>query len=165
LKELLWTANQKKTSEDYESASTIPISTKGKLGGTMNWQLLIDAGPVVYGHAFAAFGAMAVGSLQFALPKGTTLHRATGYIWVTLISAVAISSFFIHDLRHFGPFSVIHLISAFTLYSVVSALSAARAGNIAKHKHDMIVLYLLAMLLTGAFTLLPGRVMNAVLFG
>jgi len=82
-----------------------------------------------------------------------------------MISAVAISSFFIHDLRHFGPFSVIHLISVFTLYSVVTAISAARAGNIAKHKKDMIVLYALAMILTGAFTLLPGRVMNAVIFG
>ena len=131
----------------------------------MNWQPLFDAGPVVYGHAFAALAAIAIGGIQFALPKGTALHRGTGYLWVTMISAVAISSFFIHDLRHIGPFSAIHLLSVFTLYSVVTALSAARAGNIAKHKRDMIVLYALAMILTSAFTLLPGRIMNSVFFG
>ena len=131
----------------------------------MNWQPLFDAGPVVYGHAFAALSAIGIGGVQFALPKGTTLHRATGYLWVALISGVAISSFFIHDLRHFGPFSAIHLLSVFTLYSVVTAISAARARKIGKHKRDMIILYVLALILTGAFTLLPYRIMNSVVFG
>ena len=131
----------------------------------MNWQPLFDAGPIIYGHAFAAFAAIAIGGAQFALPKGTTLHRATGYLWVAMISGVAISSFFIHEIRMLGSFSVIHLLSAFTLYSVVVAISAARAGDIGKHKRGMIQLYALALILTGAFTLLPGRIMNSVLFG
>ena len=78
---------------------------------------------------------------------------------------MAISSFFIHEIKMLGPFSVIHLLSLFTLYSVVGAISSARAGNIQKHKRDMITLYALALILTGAFTLLPGRIMNSVIFG
>jgi len=131
----------------------------------MNWQPLFDAGPVVYGHAFAAFAAISVGALQLLLPKGTTLHRGIGYLWVALISGVALSSFFIHDLRMFGPFSLIHLVSAFTLYSVFTTVSAARRGYIAEHKRGMVQLYALAMVLTGAFTLLPGRIMHSVIFG
>jgi len=108
---------------------------------------------------------MFIGGLQFALPKGTTLHRSTGYLWVTMMSGVALSSFFIHELRMIGPFSAIHLLSVYTLYSVVIAIRAARAGDIRKHKRSMIQLYVLALILTGAFTLLPYRIMNAVIFG
>lgn len=131
----------------------------------MNWQPLLESGPVIIGHTFAAFAALAIGALQLLLPKGTTLHRGIGYLWVTMISAVALSSFFIHKLQMLGPFSVIHLISIFTLYSVFTAVSAARAGDIQNHKRGMIQLYALALILTGAFTLLPGRIMHAVLFG
>jgi uncharacterized membrane protein len=33
------------------------------------------------------------------------------------------------------------------------------------HRNSMIQLYVLALLLTGAFTLVPGRTMHAVIFG
>ena len=131
----------------------------------MNWQPLLDAGPIIYGHAVAAFLAIFVGAVQFALPKGTPLHRGIGYCWMALISAVAISSFFIHTIKMLGPFSLIHLLSVFTLYSVYEAIASARAGNIAQHKRTMIRLFVLALILTGAFTLLPGRIMHAVFFG
>jgi uncharacterized membrane protein len=57
--------------------------------------------------------AFALGIVQFAAPKGTLPHRTIGWIWVLLMFAVAISSFWIHEIRLVGPFSPIHLLSIF----------------------------------------------------
>jgi uncharacterized membrane protein len=78
---------------------------------------------------------------------------------------VAVSSFWIHEFKIFGPFSAIHLLSIVVLFYLFSGIRAARRGEISKHKHQMSQLYLLALLITGAFTLLPGRTMHAVMFG
>ena len=78
---------------------------------------------------------------------------------------VAGSSFLISELRLWGAFSPIHLLSAWTLLSVAMAVHHTRRGNIGQHKVWMVLLYVLALLLTGLFTLWPGRVMNQVLLG
>ncbi len=49
--------------------------------------------------------------------------------------------------------------------SLVMAVYLARHGNIRQHKIWMVLLYILALLVTGVFTLWPGRVMHGVLFG
>ncbi len=61
-----------------------------------------------------------------------------------------------------GAFSPIHLLSIWTLFSLVMA---ARQGDIRLHKIWMVLLYILALKVTGVFTLLPGRVMHGALFG
>jgi uncharacterized membrane protein len=76
---------------------------------------LLNAAPPIALHAFAAMTAFALGLVQFAAPKGTLPHRTIGWIWVLLIVTVAISSFWIHQIRLLGPFSPIHLLSIFTL--------------------------------------------------
>lgn len=116
-------------------------------------------------HAMAAFAALALGAVQFALPKGTALHRWTGYAWVLSMAFVAASSFAIYTLQVIGPFSPIHLLSALTLVSLAQAIRAARQGKIAQHRAIMRSLYFLALIVTGLFTLVPGRVMHAVVFG
>lgn len=126
---------------------------------------LAEAGAIVALHAGAAFFAIAAGAFQFALEKGTRAHRILGYLWVSLLTLVATSSFFIHDFRWFGPFSAIHLLSAYTLWSLWIAVGHARHGRIDQHRQDMVWIYGLALLLTGLFTLLPGRTMHAVLIG
>lgn len=126
---------------------------------------LREAGGLIAGHAGAAMGAMVLGAAQLALPKGTGLHRGAGYGFMLLMAGVAISSFWIHGFRLVGPFSPIHLLSVFVLYSLWEALRDARRGNIARHRRRMIQLYIYAMVVTGLFTLWPGRVMHKVLFG
>ncbi len=116
-------------------------------------------------HAYAAGLAVLLGALQIILPKGTTLHRTLGYGWVGLMLIVSISSFWIHSLKLFGLFSPIHILSVITIWTIYSGVKAARRGKINQHKIMMILLYVLALLVTGAFTLLPGRTMNAVFFG
>jgi uncharacterized membrane protein len=41
------------------------------------------------------------------LPKGTATHRVAGRTWVVLMSAVALTSFFIHEIRLWGSWSPI----------------------------------------------------------
>ena len=81
------------------------------------------------------------------------------------MALVALSSFGIHEFRLLGPFSPIHLLSILVLYSLWKGVAHVKRGNIDAHRRLMISLYLYAMLLTGALTLLPGRMMHAVFFG
>ena len=48
-------------------------------------------------------GAVVVGAVQLAAPKGTLPHRIVGSIWVLLMLVVSISAFFVHELRIWGP--------------------------------------------------------------
>ncbi|MEO0390363.1 MAG: DUF2306 domain-containing protein [Pseudomonadota bacterium] len=121
--------------------------------------------PPIPSHAMAAFAALALGAAQFLLPKGTALHRGLGYAWILSMAYVALSSFAIYELRLIGPFSPIHGLSVLTLVSLVQAIRAARQGNIAQHQRIMRSLYFLALIVTGLFTLLPGRAMHTVVFG
>jgi uncharacterized membrane protein len=134
-------------------------------GAEMNFAPLWADGPVISVHALAALAAFAIGASQLAMRKGTARHRFVGWVWVSLMAVVALSSFWIHEFRVFGPFSPIHILSVLTLATLVYAVRSARAGRIAAHKSAMTFLFLLAIMLTGAFTLLPGRTMHAVLFG
>ena len=130
----------------------------------MTLEPLREAGPLVAAHAAMAIAAMLAGGAQFALPKGTGAHRAIGYGFAGLMAAVAISSFGIFGFRVIGPFSPIHLLSAFTLYTLWHAVRDARRGDIAGHRRAITLLYVFAIGVTGLFTLWPGRVMHAVLF-
>ena len=116
-------------------------------------------------HAIAAMIAIILGGFQLFMKKGGIIHITLGRIWVGLMLAVAFSSFFIHDIRLWGAYSPIHLLSIWTIFSVGLALYFVRVGNIRRHKQVMIALYVFALILTGFFTLLPGRVMNQVVFG
>ena len=73
--------------------------------------------------------------------------------------------FFISELRLLGAFSHIHLLSVWTLFSLGMAIYHARKGDFRQRTIWMVRLYVLALLVTGVFTLWPGRVMHAVLFG
>ncbi len=64
----------------------------------------------------------------------------------------------------FGPFSVIHVLSVITLFGLVSAFRAIRAGDVAKLGATMRALYAQALMLAGAFTFLPRRRMSEAFF-
>jgi uncharacterized membrane protein len=126
---------------------------------------LLDATFPTQIHAFVAMGAFALGALQLAAPKGTLPHRTIGWLWVALMATVSASSFWIHDLRVFGPWSPIHLLSIFTLAVLPFAVLHARRHRIKNHRNAMISLFAGALVIAGLFTLLPGRIMHAVVFG
>jgi uncharacterized membrane protein len=126
---------------------------------------LLDAAPAIPVHAFAAMTAFMLGVVQLAAPKGTLPHRTLGWIWVCLMLAVAISSFWIHAIRLVGPWSPIHLLSIFVLITVPLAVWKAHRHQVADHRRIMISIFSGALVIAGLFTLLPGRIMHAVVFG
>jgi uncharacterized membrane protein len=126
---------------------------------------LLDAAPQIPVHAFAAMAAFALGVVQLAAPKGTLPHRTLGWIWVALMAVVAISSFWIHELRVIGPWSPIHLLSIFTLAMLVRGVWFARNHNVHRHRLTMTITFAGALVIAGLFTFLPGRIMHAVVFG
>jgi len=131
----------------------------------MNLSPLLDSHWVVILHALAAILAIVLGGIQLLMKKGTSAHRLLGRVWVGIMFLVAVSSFGIHEFRMFGPFSLIHLLSLLVLYSLWDGIRRIRKRDVAGHKKTMIHLYALALILTGAFTLLPGRVFYRVFFG
>ena len=126
---------------------------------------LLDAAPAIPLHALAAMSAFVLGLVQFAAPKGTLPHRTLGWIWVLLMASVAVSSFWIHQIKLIGPWSPIHLLSIFTLVMLPLAVWRAHRHRVADHRRIMIALFSGALVVAGLFTLLPGRIMHAVAFG
>lgn len=115
-------------------------------------------------HALAAMGALGLGVVQFTAPKGTIPHRTLGYVWVTLMVITAVSAYFIRSRPDDG-FTWIHLLIPVTLFGTVGLALQARRGFSGKHRNTALFLFVSALLVPGAFTLLPGRLMNTVIFG
>jgi uncharacterized membrane protein len=125
---------------------------------------LLAASPAIQLHAFAAMTAFVLGLVQFAAPKGTLPHRTLGGIWVAIMFVVAISSFFIHQLKIWGQWSPIHLLSIFTLVMLPLGVWRAHRHQVQSHRWTMISIFLGALVIAGLFTLVPGRIMHAVVF-
>jgi uncharacterized membrane protein len=130
----------------------------------MNWHPLLAAPALYQAHAFIALFAFTLGLGQFVLPKGTLSHRVMGYVWIACMAVIALSSFGIQSL-HRGSFSFIHVISLATLITLPFAVLHARRGRIRRHALAMIGLFVGALVIAGAFTLVPGRIMHDVVFG
>jgi uncharacterized membrane protein len=126
---------------------------------------LFDAAAAIPLHALAAMTAFVLGIVQLAAPKGTLPHRTLGWIWVGLMASVAVSSFWIHQIRLLGPWSPIHLLSIFTLAMLPLAVWRAHTHRVGDHRRIMILIFSGALVVAGLFTLLPGRIMHTVIFG
>jgi uncharacterized membrane protein len=126
---------------------------------------LLHANPAIQLHAFAAMAAFVLGIVQFAAPKGTLPHRTAGWCWVALMAVVSVSAFFIHQLRMWGPWSPIHLLAIFTLVMLPLAVLHAHRHAVDRHRRAMVSIFIGALVVAGLFTLLPGRIMHAVVLG
>ena len=64
-----------------------------------------------------------------------------------------------------GPFSPIHLLSIFTLVILPHAVAHARRHDVQKHRTAMTSIFIGALVIAGAYTFFPGRIMHAVALG
>ncbi|WP_350034781.1 DUF2306 domain-containing protein [Pseudohaliea sp.] len=104
----------------------------------MNWQALWSDGLVISLHALIAILAMAMGAIQLMGQKGTLCHRWLGYAWVSAMVVVSVSSFWVHEFRWWGPFSIIHVLSILVLATLTYSISAVRRGNVNAHQRSMV---------------------------
>ncbi len=128
--------------------------------------LLAAAPTAIQIHVAAALTALAIGIVLLAGIKGTRLHRAPAIITAALECAAAVSSFFIHTINPDGPagLSFIHLISGWTVVSLPMAVHAARRHRVQAHRRAMTGMFVGGLIVAGALTFLPGRLMWAIFF-
>jgi len=131
----------------------------------MSFDPLFAEGVIIASHALAALAALVLGAIQLAAPKGTLPHRTLGYVWAALMLYIAIGSFWISELELWGRWSPIHILSMVVIVTVPLAVWRAHRHQVTAHERGMIALYALALVVTGLFTLWPGRIMHAVVFG
>jgi uncharacterized membrane protein len=118
--------------------------------------------PIILAHTVAALTALALGAAMFLAHKGTFLHRVAGRSWVTLMLAVAITSFWIKGEGHY---SWIHGLSVLVIFLLVLAVYYAISGRIERHRKLMTGIYAGALGITGLFTLIPYRLIGRLVWG
>lgn len=128
-----------------------------------DWALFAALPLQVQIHVTAAFTALAIGAVILARPKGRGLHKALGWSWVAAMMTTALSSLFITGLN--GDFySMVHLLSGWTLVALPLAIFAIRHRDVDAHRR-VTGLFIGGLLIAGALTFIPGRFMFEFLFG
>lgn len=112
-------------------------------------------------HLAAAAPAVPLGVWMLSATKGTPRHKALGRVWVSLMLITIASSLWIPS---FGEFSAIHLLSAWTLISLVMAVSRIRAGRIRAHRGWMIGT-MSGLCVAFVLSLGPGRLLGGFFLG
>ena len=123
---------------------------------------------LTYLHLGSLVPAFVIGSYLLLNRKGTPVHKLLGKIYMGLMLFTAFITLFMEALvgpKFLNHFGFLHLLSLFVLYTVPTAYRAIRVGNIKLHKRKMVGLYVGALLVAGAFTLSPGRLIHTWLFG
>ena len=116
---------------------------------------------MILSHLFLALIALVIGAINLFSKKGTHKHKIIGWFWIVFMSYVSISSFWIKELNE-GQYSWIHLLSIWTLFSLIISIIAIKFGYIKTHRNFMIGTYI-GLFIAGVFTLLPGRFISIAL--
>ena len=125
---------------------------------------------LVYAHAALALLAVPLGLYIFINKKGTKQHRILGRTWAIILVIISLTAVFIQAINP-GQYSLIHLLIPWTLGSLIYSvwnIKQFKKTKIEKYKYahmySMIGVYVGALLLAGAFTLMPGRLFHALIF-
>ncbi|MBS0385818.1 MAG: DUF2306 domain-containing protein [Proteobacteria bacterium] len=131
---------------------------------TPDLTLFASIPPQVKLHIAAAVAAFVIGLVILLQPKGSPLHKTLGWAWVIAMAATAISSFFITGLNG-NSLSFIHLISGWTVVALPLGIYAIRNRQVLMHKRAMTSLFVGGLVIAGALTFIPGRLMYRLFFG
>ncbi|MGE0596907.1 MAG: DUF2306 domain-containing protein [Hyphomonadaceae bacterium] len=128
-----------------------------------NWALLAAQPPALKIHIAAALMALGVGLFLMLRPKGRGLHKPVGWVWVAAMAVTAVSSLFITTFS--DSYSIIHLFAGWTIIALPMAIAAIRRRNVRAHGRGMTGLFIGGLLIAGALTFLPGRLMWTLFLG
>ena len=122
---------------------------------------------LAYLHLSTILPAFIIGSYLLLNRKGTQNHKVLGKTYMLLMLITACISLFMPaqvGSQLFSHFGFIHLFSVLVLYSVPAAFFAVRNGDLKAHRNNMIGLYVGGILIAGAFTFSPGRMLHTWIF-
>jgi uncharacterized membrane protein len=117
--------------------------------------------PAIWIHLAAALAALVLGAGIFLAKKGTFFHRIAGRSWALLMLVTIVSTIWI---KGNGNYSWIHLLSIGTFFGLAAAVTFAVTGRIRAHRKTIIGLYVGALVVAGAFTLVPSRLLGRALW-
>lgn len=124
------------------------------------WTEWAEADLAIKLHVVVAVAGIAAGSTAFLARKGTPVHRQAGQWFAGAAVLTALTSFLIHEIRVWGLWSPIHLLSIFTLVMVWIGVSAIRAGQIKRHEGAMTFIFVSGFIVAAGFTLVPDRLLG-----
>lgn len=130
----------------------------------MTLEPYLTAAPHIQFHIALAIVALGLGPVALYRKRRDRIHKMYGYAWVVCMTGVALSSFTITSFGVVGPFSPIHLLSVWTLWSLFIAMRHVINGRIALHRLIMRNLYWYGLIIAGLFNFLPGRSTNRIFF-
>lgn len=146
------------------AATATAVVLSARFGHAPDWPLFLRQPTVLHIHVAAALTALVIGTVQMVGVKGTAVHRTIGWSWIAAMVVTAVSSFFIRVI-HPGSFSLIHLLSGWTLIALPMGVWAIRRGKVFSHARFMVLTYVGGLIVAGALTFLPGRLLWDVFFG
>lgn len=120
--------------------------------------------PMVWIHLATIAVAVALTPVILWQRRGTRRHRTLGYVWVAAMALTALDSLFIR-LTNPGGFSVIHLLSIWTMIQVPIIVMSARRHDARRHRSAVRGMVFGALLIAGFFTFPFDRLLGHWLFG
>lgn len=123
---------------------------------------------LMYAHLITVVPCVFIGAYLLLVKKGTPKHRLLGKLYMGLMLVTAFITLFMPAMvgpTLFGHFGYIHSFSFLTLWTVPTAYTAIRKGNVKAHQRKMLLLFFGAIVIAGGFTLSPGRYLHDLFFG
>jgi uncharacterized membrane protein len=120
--------------------------------------------PFVWAHLGTIIIAMALTPAMMLRRRGDRLHRQLGWVWVVMMAATALTSFNIAGLQG-GGWSVIHILSVWTLIQIPLIVLHARAHRHVRHRSAVRGMVTGALVIAGIFTFPFDRMLGHWLFG
>ncbi|WP_235054330.1 DUF2306 domain-containing protein [Novosphingobium lindaniclasticum] len=119
---------------------------------------------IVWLHLATILVALVLTPVLLWRRRGDARHRLYGYVWSGAMMLTALDSLFIH-MGGPGRFSLIHVLSLFTLVMVPMLVLAARRHDAVRHRRTVRGLIIGALLVAGFFTFPFDRLLGHWLFG
>ncbi|MEZ5959690.1 MAG: DUF2306 domain-containing protein [Hyphomonadaceae bacterium] len=129
-----------------------------------DWSLWDRISWVVKLHVAAALAALVIGTVILVQRKGSGLHKTLGWSWVIAMGTTAVSSLWITGLNG-DSWSLIHLLSGWTIVGLPMAIYAIRSRKVQIHRRAMTGMFVGGLVVAGALTFIPGRIMFETFFG
>jgi uncharacterized membrane protein len=118
---------------------------------------------VIWLHLATILTALILTPVMLLRPRGDLLHRKFGWLWTSAMLLTAIDSLFIH-VTNPGGWSIIHILSAWTIIQVPIIVWSAKQHNVKRHRRSVRGMVFGALLIAGFFTFPFDRLLGHWLF-
>ena len=145
----------------YAAVILFACVTVAVVRGASNWSQIPT---IVWAHLATIMVALALTPVMLLRRRGDARHRLLGRVWAGAMMLTAILSLFVR-LSNYGQFSLIHLLSVYTLVQAPILLWTARTHRVARHRRAVRAMVTGALLIAGFFTFPFGRLLGHWLFG